>query len=295
MAKKNSNFVYITVILLLLLLVVYLLYDRYKLKKNTKIMIEQIQQNAYEKDSLMNELEDIYQSYEGLMTTNDSLNKKIIEQKQHIQDLMQQLRHTRNVDRAKIKQLKEEVKTLRKILKSYIRQVDSLYEQNQILLTENRQIKHQYQQVVEEKEQLTQMADSLKKTVKEAQYLTAYYIEVKALNKRDKKTRRHRRTRKFEVCFTLSQNRVAPKGKKKIYLRIAKPDGEILLNSKSQTFTFEGKEIYYSSYREIDYDGNAQNLCIYYDASSNKLVKGTYTVFIFADGVLIGDKKITLK
>ncbi len=295
--RRSRDALYIIIILLLLGVIAFLIYRNYDYKKQTEIYIKQIEENSYQKDSLMNELEDMYQSYATLVTNNDSLNKKLAEQKQKVQELMEELRRVKASDRAKIQQLKDEISVLRSVLKSYIRQIDSLYEKNQILQTENRQIKQQYQQVIEQKQQLEEQTDSLKKTVKIAQQLTAYYINVSPLNKRGKVTKRHKKTRKFEVCFTISENKITPKGRKKVYIRVAKPDGEILINSKSGTFKYQGKDIYYSAYKEIDYDGNAQNLCIYYDASENteQLVEGKYTVFIFVDGVLIGDKSIVLK
>ncbi len=264
-------------------------------QNNLLTKIQQLEQNTFEKDSLMSELEDMYLSYSQLKTNNDSLNQKLENQKQRIEALMEELRRVKANDRAKIKQLKEEIATLRKIMKSYIRQIDSLYERNQILITENRQIKQQYQQVVEEKQVIEQEADSLKTTVKLAQQLTVSYINFSALNKRGKITKRIRKAHKFEVCFTLTENKIAPKGRKKVYIRVAKPDGEILLNSKSGLFKYQDKEIYYSAMREINYDGKAQNVCVYFDNPYTDLPSGTYTVFIFVENYQVGDKTITLK
>jgi hypothetical protein len=89
-------------------------------------------------------------------------------------------------------------------------------------------------------------------------------------------------------------NKVAKTGTKKIYLRIARPDGEILINSNSSTFMYQGKEIFYSAMKEIDYQGKDTDVCIYY-LNDTQLPPGKYTAFIFIDGNLVASHEIYLK
>ncbi len=296
MEEKNQSKNTILWILLFLfaLLIIFLVYSNLKTKKEYQKTIYNLEQTAAEKDSLQSELENIYAQYQDLKTNNDTLNQKLNAQKQKVAQLIQELRHVKATDKQKVEELKQEVVLLRNIMKSYIKQIDSLYQKNQVLVKENRQIKQQYSAVVVQKQQLEQVADSLKKTVKIAATLEARPISFLALNRRDRTTRRIRRTKKFQVCFTLLANKIAPKGTKTIYLRIARPDGEILINDNSSTFVYQGKEIFYSAQKQVDYQGKDTQVCIYY-SNNTELPSGKYTAYVFVGDRLILTNEIELK
>ncbi|MEA3450947.1 MAG: hypothetical protein U9Q83_03480, partial [Bacteroidota bacterium] len=248
-----------------------------------------------QKDSLRGELDDLYLTYNSLETNNKEINDSLFKQKQKVEELMQELKNTKSGDYARINILKKEIATLKKVMKSFVKQIDSLYQQNQILIVENTHIKNQYSDIVVEKDQLSNEKDSLQQTVKVAKALTAYSIQTLAFNRRGKSTSRIRKVEKFQVCFLLSENKVSTTGRKYVYLRVTKPSGEVLRNNNSGFFNYEGKSIAYSAVKEIEYNGNSQNICVYYNVLIDDLPDGNYSVFIFIDGTQIGDAKINLK
>ncbi len=292
--KSKTYLIYWLIILLLAGYLAYTIYDKIQKQKLCQQTIVQLENTAAEKDSLQLELEQIYIQYDQLKTNNDTLNLRLKKEKQKVAKLLEELRRVKATDKQKIEQLKQEVALLRNIMKSYVRQIDSLYQKNQILMAENKKIKEQYSVTLVEKQNLEQITDSLKQKVELAQELEARDVTFRALNRRDRKTRRIKRTKKFEVCFTILANKIATPGKKLVYLRIAKPDGDILINSQSSTFTYEGKEIFYSAVKEIDYQGKDTPVCIYY-VNDTKLPPGTYTAFVFIDGKQILSQQINLK
>ena len=292
--ESHSNIILWILLLIFSLLVIFLVYTNVRTKKEFQQTIENLERTVEERDSLQIELEQIYVQYQQLKTNNDSLNKKLDVQKERVAQLIQELRRVKVTDKQKIEQLKQEVALLRNIMRSYIRQIDSLYQKNQILVEENRKIKEQYTAVIIEKQELEQVADSLKKTVEIASTLQARPISFLALNKRDKETKRIRKTNKFQICFTLLANQIANKGVKKVYLRIARPDGEILINENSSTFNYQGKEIFYSAMKEVDYQGKDTQVCIYY-LNSTELPAGKYVAYIFVDDKQVLTTDITLK
>ena len=77
------------------------------------------------------------------------------------------------------------------------------------------------------------------------------------------------------------------KGGKDVFIRLAKPDGSILMNESSSFFNFQGKEIAYSAKKSINYDGKAQNTVIYV-ISREVLNPGQYSADIFVEGKKIG-------
>ncbi len=291
---QSRNTVLWILLFIFALLIIFLVYTNIKTKKQYQQTIYNLERTAEEKDSLQLELEQIYVQYQQLKTNNDTLNQRLDAQKQKVAKLLQELRRVKATDRQKIEQLKQEVSLLRNIMRSYIRQIDSLYQKNQVLIAENKKIKEQYTAVIVEKQELEQVADSLKKTVEIASSLEARPVSFVALNKRDRETRRIRKTQKFQVCFTLLANKIAKTGNKKVYLRIARPDGEILINEQSSTFQYEGKDIFYSAMKEIDYEGKDTQVCIYYQ-NKTELPAGKYTAYVFVDGKLVLTTEINLK
>ncbi len=295
MTKNKSNIGYKVIIILLTLVIIWLFYDKMNAKKQNEELVTKIEKTTMQKDSIRNDLEDLYMTYNSLQSNNKTLNDSLTKQKEKIAKLMRKVKNMKNIDYSQIRALKKEVSTLKKIMKSYIHQIDSLYQQNKVLTKENKKIKTQYTQVVQEKQNLAQAKDSLEATVKQAQELTAYNTNMIALNRRDRSTRRIHKTRKFKICFLLSENKVTSTGTKKVYLRVTKPDGEVLRNDNSGFFNYQGKAIAFSSEKQIEYNGNSQNVCIFYNVERKDLPRGTYTAFLFIDGRQIGDIKIKLK
>ncbi len=295
MSEKKSNLGYKITIFLLSAIIIWLVIDKITTRKKIVQQITVIEEVSKEKDSLRNELEQMYLSYSDLETNNQALNDSLAAEQQKIKDLLDELENVKSSDNYRIQQLKDEVETLKKIMKSYVRQIDSLYQENQVLIAENTKIKKDFEQKVEQTEVLTEQKDSLEQTVNVAKELTAYSISLSALNRRGKETNRTRKLRKFQVCFVLSENKVVNKGRKYVYIRVTKPNGKVLRNDQSGFFNFEGKSIAYSAVKEIEYNGSSQNICMYYKRILDDLPRGDYTVFIFIDGSEIGNKKIYLK
>ncbi|MBN2662903.1 MAG: hypothetical protein JXR68_04575 [Bacteroidales bacterium] len=294
MAEKNSNIGYKITIILLSFIIIYFVFDKIHTIKQKDSMIVEIETQTMQKDSLNDELEDLFLVYEGLQTNNAQINDSLAVQQQRIQDLMTELSNLKASDYARIKQLKDEVETLKTIMKSYVHQIDSLYQANQILVAKNTQIQQQYDNQVQQTQNLSTQNDSLQQTIQVAKELTAYSLNLTALNQRGKTTERSNKVEKFQVCFILSENKVITTGRKYVYLRITKPDGEVLRNNNSGFFNYQGQNIAYSSVKEIEYDGNSQNLCVYYTVDVSDLPSGNYTVFIFSEGKEIGDASINL-
>ena len=90
------------------------------------------------------------------------------------------------------------------------------------------------------------------------------------------------------------KNITAKTGERTLYVRIAKPDNEVLSKSASDTFTYENRELAYSIKKYIEYTGEEQTVTVYWDVEEF-LGAGEYTVYLFSDGVMIGEKSFTLE
>ena len=82
---------------------------------------------------------------------------------------------------------------------------------------------------------------------------------------------------------------------KTIYLRIERPDGQLLMHSRDNVFNHEGSLINFSASRTIEYGGENTNVCIFYDVDIGELIGGEYVADIFANDFHIGSYKFLLK
>lgn len=291
--QNKKSKIQLIIIILLALLVIFFIIDKIQKKNMTEEIIAQLEDNNTEKQNISNEMKELLMQYDDLRTNNDTLNAKLMVEQKKIKGLINELKYVKSSNSTKIKEYKKELGTLRKIMRSYIVQIDSLYSRNKELIKENVHVKNEYRIVMSENQDLSSERDSLAGTVKKASELKAMNLTAIGINKRGKNTNRISKLDKIKVCFNIDENVIATKGEKWIYLRIAKPDKYVLFESESDLFIFEGKEITYSAKRMINYYGKVMDMCIYWK-KSELLIQGLYYVDIFADGNLIGTTAFTL-
>jgi myosin heavy subunit len=248
-----------------------------------------------EKDSLQSELVDISSEYDSLKTTTDTLNTKLNLEQRRVDNLLSDLQNIKATNYRRIKNLRDEVNTMRKIAQSYVRQIDSLNRANKILMAENIRVREEMEEVQESKKQLEEEKENLTETVQKASVLRTENINALPINQRGKEKNRVDKIDKIKVCFTLEENVVAEPGDRYIYMRIASPpDDFILTNSEDNLFEYEDKQIIYTARRPIEYTGESMDLCMFFD-SQGELKPGEYEVYLFADGYKIGETSFILE
>ena len=289
--ERSPQLIAVIVILTLILIFAGI----YIVSKNRRINQMEEQFNI-DKQELEDEYEAISMQYEGFRFSvqNDSLLYKLENEQAKVQRLQEQLRITDASNKAEIKRLKDELDTLRKILKSYVQQIDSLHKLNTQLQAENRQITEQYQQTNRTLNQVTQEKAQLSEKVSLAAQLNATNISAKAVNERGRDQKRLSRSSRFVVTFTIARNITAEPGERTLYVRIMTPDGNVLAKSAANTFAYENAKIEYSMKRTVEYGGEETTATLYWDIEEF-LMPGTYKADIFADGHLIGSKSFVME
>lgn len=244
---------------------------------------------AIEKEELESEYQSFATQYDELKIriTNDSLQIKLEQEKLRTQQLLEELKQTKAEDAAEITRLKKELKTVRAVLRSYVMQIDSLNAINEDLKKENKRVNEKYRQASKQISELSSAKEELTEIVNLASQLDAMGIKMSPLRKSGKVTSKLKRAKQLEVSFTLTKNITAETGNKTIYARIMQPSQEVLTKSMSNTFTYENREIGYSMKKYIEYTGEEQAVTMYWDIEEF-LQPGTYRLFLFADGVMIG-------
>jgi hypothetical protein len=236
-----------------------------------------------EKDSLANELRILAYRFDTLKTDNDTLNANLDKQKQRITRLLSV--NASNVQL--IRQYRNEISTMREIMKSYIVQIDSLNTRNKILVAENVQFKEEIKKVQDSNVELSKVKDELSTKVEKASVIQAKNIIVTPLNRKRKETRRINLLEKLMVCFTLRENPIIEAGPKKVYMRVIRPDSLVITNSSDNIFSYNDQLLIFSANRTADYMNQDIDMCIYLDNTGDFII-GNYTVELYLENNIIG-------
>ncbi len=284
--KKTTLYVLIGVIAALLIGAIWLFIENKQTKDEMEEMVEQM---TFEKEQLEDEYEDLALQFDGYgrNLNNDSLADKLAKEQQRVQDLLEELRITKATNAKRIAELKKELATVRAVMVEYVHQIDSLSQTNQRLTEENITVKQQYQEVSQRATQLEEEKVKLTEVVSRAQMLEVSDFAMIPLNDRDKKTTRFNKIVKLEFDYSVMKNATADPGMKRMYMRIVRPDGEVMCKNPNNVFRYENAEIEYSLMKEFEYGGEQIQDVMYWNVDEI-LQTGVYNADFFCDGNLIG-------
>lgn len=290
--KKNTIYTLVgLVVVAVLAAMAYLIYSLNKSNEENRQMLELAEMDKREME---NEYENFARQYSEMKTqiNNDSLMAQLEKEQQRTQELLEELRRTKNNDAAEIARLKRELATMRQVLKSFVAEIDSLNRLNTRLQGENEDLR---QQQAEQQQQITDLSSekaSLSDKVAIASQLDATAISIRALNKREKTAKKIADVKTFQVSFNIARNVTAAAGNRTVYVRIVKPTGEAL--NGGGTFAYENRNLEYSMRKDVEYNGEETPVTLYWNVNE-MLVAGQYRVQIFADGKNIGGGSINFE
>ena len=279
--KKNTLQIIIGSLLILLLIGVTVLLISEKRTNN-----ELVQEFNLEKEDLENQYTDFAKQYDELKLTvsNDSLSVLLEQEQLKTQRLLEELRTVKSTNATEIRRLKKELATLRKVMIGYINQIDSLSRltthQKEVIADVTRKYNVASQQI----SNLSEEKKNLNKKVTLAAQLDATNI---------KTAKKVKDVVKLKINFTIVKNITAETGERTLYVRITKPDNDVLSKSASNTFPYENRELVYSIKKYIEYNGEEQHVTVYWDVEEF-LYAGSYRIDIFSDGTLIGSQSFNL-
>ncbi len=257
---------------------------------------------ANEQLSLQNEytaLDNEFQGYENQMRaiTDDTVKRQLTEKynaaKLRVEQLLSELNNEKAKSAAQIKQLKDEIDTLRGILRHYVEEIDRLNKENAALRDENNQVKEENARLSSQVRETAEQNEHLSERMSLAEKLNVTGVSLTALNSKGKVEKKVKKARQLRVVFTIPQNNSTPVGEKTIYLRITSPAGNLL--GGDGTFPFEGTEVPFTARKVIEYAGEElSGVTIYWDVNT-ALDAGEYTVELFADNYRLASRSFTLK
>ena len=247
-----------------------------------------------DKQEMENEYERFTLQYGEMMTqiNNDSIIAQLTQEQMRTKQLLEELKQVKASDAREITRLKKELAAVREVLRSYIRQVDSLNQINQQLRQENERVSTELAETNREKHGLQQEKQTLTEKVAIAAQLDATGITMTPLNKRSKAAKKMKDARTLQVGFTIARNVTAQNGNRTLYVRIQTPAGTVL--NGGGTFAYENRQLEYSMKKTVEYSGEETPVTVYWQVNEF-LEAGDYRVSIFADGNMIGTRTFSFK
>ncbi len=300
--KKKTVLILCLVLVTLLSGVFYFLLNKQEKEaiKEKEVLV------ALQKEAMQEQLANLSDEYENQfnkLTINgregpryvngDSLITQIEKERAKVNNLLDQLKQVKASNTQQISKLSREISTLRKVLKSYVIQIDSLYAKNKRLEAENIAVKKNLRQVKKETELLTKETESLKSIVSLASKLDILKLIVLPLDSRGRQTDRISKIKQIQIAFLIGKNSTTSVGIKNFYIRIMTPKDEVLRTPNSGTFLFEDKKIPYSIQRTVEYNGEQMPLSMFWDVDES-LEKGIYRVQVFEAGNMIASSDFEL-
>lgn len=247
-----------------------------------------------EKADLTEQLITLQNDYADLTSEYDTINYQLDSSREEIAQLIERVRTTEATNRSKIRQYEKELGTLRSIMRGYIEQIDSLNTLNKQLTAEAASARKDAADSRRRSEELAQQVETLNDKVTAGSILKARGLRMEAFNANDRVIDRSTRVVRLLVSLSLVENELAERGPVRVYVRVSDPSGNLLLDGKGTTFTFDGQTLEASASREVDYQGEEVELGIYVN-NIPEFYKGIYTVEAYTEQSLLGTAELMLR
>lgn len=247
-----------------------------------------------EKADLTEQFESLRNDFDTLSRDYDSINAQLDSSKEEVSQLIERLKQTQARDRAQIRKYEKELGTLRSIMRNYIVQIDSLNTLNKKLTADAAAARREAEVSKAKSEQLAQQVDNLTGKVATGSVIKARGLVIQPYDSSDKINERSSRVKRMLVSLTLIENELANRGPVRVYIRVKDPEGVLLTNSSSRTFTCGGQTLQASASREVDYQGSEVDLSIYLN-DIPAYVKGIYTCEAYTSQTKLGSAEVMLR
>ncbi len=253
-----------------------------------------VKQLEGEKQELAQELVSLQNDFNSLNSDYENINHQLDTSREQVAQLIEKLQKTEATNRTKIRQYEKELGTLRSIMKGYIVQIDSLNTLNKKLTADAAAARREAAESKAANEQLSAQVEDLTNKVTAGKVLKARAISLVGYYGSDRTGDRSSRVRYLVANLSLVENSLADKGPVRVYIRVKDPDGALLMNSESTSFTLNGQTLQATASREVDYEGNEVDLSIYVNDIED-FFKGVYTLEVYTEQSLLGRAECMLR
>ncbi len=296
--SKNKKLILLLILLLLSNATFIGLWLMERNRANT-VVVEK-QEVVVQRDNVTDDLRALQQEYATLETSDQNVQKELEEKKTQIAELLVQAEKHKD-DAYIISKLRKETETLRKIMKHFVVEIDSLNTLNKTITAEKEKVSADLDSEKNKTSKLSKDKEALQSTVNLGSILKATNpaakgVKFKSGGTKEVETNKASRVERIKVSFVLGENKIAKRGIKPIYVRIISPDGKEICKSEDDgnMFKFNGSRGYYAAKQDVNYSND--DLAVDVMCPNPKgFIPGKYLITIGCDDVVIGETSITLK
>ncbi|MEO6685599.1 MAG: hypothetical protein ABIN24_06525 [Dyadobacter sp.] len=303
--RKTLLWAALAVLGLLNLVLVYFIYhEKQENRVKDDIITAKTEEVLFTKtklDSISAELDTKIAEIQQLGGSVDSL----IELKKQLEKDKEELKNVNNFSAANFS---KKIKSYENVLSQKDTDIANLREELGIVTNKNQELSQQVTGLESEKQQLNDSVNNysaqnreLAEKVTLASALRTEELLIHAVSakgkERDGDKFKAKRIDKLRVSFKLGDNAVAKQNEKDIYLRILDPDGAVLsdMATGSGAFSYNGKEMIYSSKQTVNFTNSRQQVDIFYGRGGIPMKDGKYAIEVYSEGFKIGQGDFTVK
>lgn len=298
--KKSNNKILLILLLLLLGGNGVFGWLWWKEKNRATLVIHEKEEVIVERDNVKADLLRLQDEYSKLSSSDKLVQADLEAKRAEIAELIVQAEKHKN-DSYIISKLRKETETLRKIMKHFVVQIDSLNTFSKVVIAEKDKVSADLTAEKGITTQLTKDKEVLQGTVNigsilKAENPTVKGVKFKSGGKKEVQTTKASRVERIKVSFVMGENKIAKKGVKPVYVRLMSPDGKEICKSADEgnVVKFNGSKGYYAAKQDINYTNEevaVDLLC----ASPTGFIPGKYLIDIICDDVIVGQTSIMLK
>lgn len=262
--------------------------------------------NAFkvEKTELETELNTVIKNYEDAVYTKDDISLKLRDKLHEIIKLKDTLNNLRATDYNLLRFYRKRISSLAKQNKILFSYIDSLNIINNILLTKSDSVKaalfqkeNQNLKLKIKNSSLDKEKRLLNKKIAIAEIIEISSIKIEAMKKRRSgkhtSTSRSNKTDAFKIEFNLLENKIVSPGLKSIYIQIVNNNKVI---SPSTEVTLKNKEIILcNDVLTAEYLNKQLSVVSFINVNRANIIKNTYAINVFVDGVFTSNTFIKLR
>jgi cell division protein ZapB len=213
--------------------------------------------------------------------------------KNQLEKEKRELATAKNLAQSRYNDIKDKLEIYENLLKKKDEEIARLKETADYLAVENYTLKEEKNVLNSKLSASSVRTNQLEEKLHSAATLKAINIRFIAVNSKGKEKEgtefKAKQLSKIKVLLNIEENKLAEIGTKKIYMRLLEPEGSALYNAVagSSSFTYLGREIFYTAMQEILFDNTKQQVSFEYDKGT-EFKTGQYTVEIYSEGAMIG-------
>ena len=295
-SRKDSTKIYFFVVAIVVLLAtnVYF-YVKYKSSD------DKVYELTDEKVGMEAEIDRIEAELDRLTNDHVELNTTLKDTQDSLRSTIATLRSEltkSNLTREQLSKAQQEIGQLKYQVSSYMREVESLRNQNAQLVSERDELKEEISTSSDRLAELEAAHTDLVGMVKLASAIKVSSISINGIrqrsNNRESVEMRARRVDNFRIDFTLADNPLAEVGDHEVYMRVIDPNGNLRTADDYGFFEVDGRQMQYTYKTTIGFKNDGAAYTINW-ADARGFQKGTYTVLLYADSAVMGQSSVVLK